>query len=56
MPQGAVEHTFEGVELRAIRNPRAAQTAGGVTEWIGLDMNTVPVRKHPALEVSGGAS
>jgi hypothetical protein len=52
-----VEHTFDAVELSAIRNPRAAQTAGGMTRLTKEpDMNTVPVHTHLALVVSGGAS
>ncbi len=29
---GTVEHTFEGVELRVKKDPRDAQTSGGMTE------------------------
>ena len=56
MARMAVEHTFESVELSAISDPRAAQTAGGMTDYQGVDMTTVPVYAHPALEVSGGAA
>ena len=57
MGAAILESVFESVELRGNKDPRDAQTSGGMTELSKeFDVITVPVRPHPALEVSGGAA
>ncbi len=53
MPVGTVEHVFDRVELRVKKDPRDAQTSGGMTDWIGVDMNTVPECREATLDISG---
>jgi len=40
--------------LWAEKDPRDAQTSGGMTEGLSFDMTTVPDRREAPLEISGG--
>ena len=54
MAAHTVESVFDKVELRAIRNPRDGQTSGGMTDYLGVDMTTVPEHREAPLDISGG--